>query len=331
METTKQTHKTIGENIDQEALVNSFFEGVAGPIDSGMREMVEEFCQDIIWRTSAIPPRKQALFADEIGKLLKEVPELMTLSDLQSKLIAILDKVDAQVAEVREKAPDELYTQPIVVQKKASSSKSKPKPAKASAPKAQEPLQEAGEHRELAENTSTAIPEEPAHTQEEKAQELIESATPAESNNPVQGDFWETVSPEMISEEEPSDADDILLSMFESDNAAFRENGEVQPVNEAIPPQPTAPKVEEPTAVEQTQQPEAPKKEPAKASSNPLQRDAFTNIRKIRDKIAGTPNPKQSGAVIKIGWAIAKGTITWEPVDKCTTYDELMEFASKIK
>ena len=106
METTKQTHKTIGENIDQEALVNSFFEGVAGPIDSGMREMVEEFCQDIIWRTSAIPPRKQALFADEIGKLLKEVPELMTLSDLQSKLIAILDKVDAQVAEVREKAPD---------------------------------------------------------------------------------------------------------------------------------------------------------------------------------------------------------------------------------
>ena len=43
METTKQTHKTIGENIDQEALVNSFFEGVAGPIDSGMREMVEEF------------------------------------------------------------------------------------------------------------------------------------------------------------------------------------------------------------------------------------------------------------------------------------------------
>ena len=198
METTKQTHKTIGENIDQEALVNSFFEGVAGPIDSGMREMVEEFCQDIIWRTSAIPPRKQALFADEIGKLLKEVPELMTLSDLQSKLMAILDKVDAQVAEVREKAPDELYTQPIVVQKKASSSKSKQKPAKASAPKAQEPLQEAGEHRELAENTSTTIPEEPAHTQEEKAQELIESATPAESNNPVQGDFWETDREEPI-------------------------------------------------------------------------------------------------------------------------------------
>lgn len=43
MGTTEQTNTTIGDNIDQEALVNSFFEGVTGPIDSGMREMVEEY------------------------------------------------------------------------------------------------------------------------------------------------------------------------------------------------------------------------------------------------------------------------------------------------
>ena len=324
METTEQTNNSIGDNIDQEALVNSFFEGVTGPIDSGMREMVEEFCQDIIWRTSAIPPRKQALFADEIGKLLKEVPELMTLSELQTKLIAILDKIDAQVADVREKVPDELYTKPVV-QKKGSATKPKPKHTKIETPEPKD-SQEDGEQVD----TLPTIIEEPVD--KEKVTESVNT----ELNKPVQDDFWEIVSEEMSNEDEISDADDKLLSMFESDNAAFIKNGEVQSVNEPVSPPPTVPTENmQPTkTIVQPQQTKSQKKRetsPTKTRANPLQSNAFANVHKIRDKITGTPNPRQSGAVIKIGWAIAKGTITWEPVDKCTTYDELMEFASKIK
>lgn len=329
MGTTEQTNTTIGDNIDQEALVNSFFEGVTGPIDSGMREMVEEFCQDIIWRTSAIPPRKQALFADEIAKLLKDVPELMTLSELQEKLIAILDKVDEQVAEVREKVPDELYTKPAV-RKKASSTKSKSKPAKVEALEMKELVQEempepkVAQETELrgedSQKTTAVILGKPIQGRKEKT-ELVES---------VQDDFWMTAGTEMVGEGDPSNADDILLSMFESDNAAFRKNGDVQPVNEAIRLQPTASRDKQSILVAEPQQSEDVKTIPAKAKSNPLQEDAFANVRKIREKFVGTPNPRQSGAVIRIGWAIAKGTITWESVNKCATYEDLLILSSKI-
>lgn len=347
-----------GHTLEHEVLVNSFFEGMdAELVDKGMREMVSNFCEDVIWRACAIPPKKQALLAEELTKLIETAPEKMELRELQAVLLALLDKVEDEVSTLRKEDPNALYSPPgeadIATQKKTQ-----PKPeatqAKAEKPKAMLP------------NPVVEGEEQPKHEQKEGSI-TEEAVTTTESNTEVvkntdsvmidTKEFFELqknyTENEVIDERSPEEIWDLFCAQASSDDASKQPlPSEQQGIQEAkstintTPEEKTekdspvtdAPKVdagandavaisngETPKQGELTALTSSVDKTPRK---NPMMPQAKEYARIIRTKVGTNPTFRESGSITKIAWAIARGEIQLTDLGEYKTYEEVI---TKVK